>query len=50
MGQNWVEFALTLPVARWASWPFYKRGAQSVINGSPNMWTLIGLGTGVAFV
>ena len=49
-GQNWVEFGLTLPVALWAGWPFYKRGVQSVINRSPNMWTLIGLGTGVAFV
>jgi len=50
VGQNWVELVLTLPVALWAGWPFYKRGAQSVINRSPNMWTLIGLGTGVAFV
>ncbi|WP_247597011.1 heavy metal translocating P-type ATPase [Hydrogenophaga sp. PAMC20947] len=50
VGQNWVEFGLTLPVALWAGWPFYKRGAQSVVNLSPNMWTLIGLGTGVAFV
>ncbi len=50
VGQNWVEFALTLPVALWAGWPFYKRAVQSVINRSPNMWTLIGLGTGVAFV
>ncbi|MEP7207742.1 MAG: copper-translocating P-type ATPase, partial [Casimicrobiaceae bacterium] len=50
VGQNWVELGLTLPVALWAGWPFYKRGAQSVINRSPNMWTLIGLGTGVAFV
>ena len=50
VGQNWVEFALTLPVALWAGWPFYKRGAQSVIHRSPNMWTLIGLGTGVAFL
>ena len=49
VGQNWVEFALTLPVALWAGWPFYKRGVQSVINRSPNMWTLIGLGTSVAF-
>jgi Cu+-exporting ATPase len=48
--QNWVELALTLPVALWAGWPFYVRGAHSVINRSPNMWTLIGLGTGVAFV
>jgi Cu+-exporting ATPase len=48
--QNWVEFALTLPVALWAGWPFYQRGVQSVINRSPNMWTLIGLGTSVAFL
>ncbi len=48
--QTWIEFALTLPVALWAGWPFYVRGVQSVINRSPNMWTLIGLGTSVAFV
>jgi Cu+-exporting ATPase len=48
--QNWVEFALTLPVALWAGFPFYQRGLRSVINRSPNMWTLIGLGTSVAFV
>jgi Cu+-exporting ATPase len=50
LGQNWVEFGLTLPVALWAGWPFYKRGVKSVVNLSPNMWTLIGMGTGVAFV
>ena len=48
--QNWIELVLTLPVALWAGWPFYKRGVQSVINRSPNMWTLIGLGTSVAFL
>jgi Cu+-exporting ATPase len=48
--QNWVELVLTLPVALWAGWPFYQRGVQSVINRSPNMWTLIGLGTSVAFL
>ena len=48
--QNWIELVLTLPVALWAGWPFYKRGVQSVVNRSPNMWTLIGLGTSVAFV
>jgi Cu+-exporting ATPase len=48
--QPWVELVLTLPVALWAGWPFYVRGVQSVINRSPNMWTLIGLGTSVAFV
>jgi Cu+-exporting ATPase len=48
--QNWVELVLTLPVVLWAGWPFYVRGVKSVINRSPNMWTLIGLGTSVAFV
>ena len=50
VGQNWVELVLTLPVALWAGFPFYRRGMQSVINRSPNMWTLIGLGTSVAFI
>lgn len=48
--QNWVELVLTLPVALWAGLPFYQRGVQSIVNRSPNMWTLIGLGTSVAFV
>ncbi len=48
--QSWIEFALSLPVVLWAGWPFFKRGWQSVVNRSPNMWTLISLGTGSAFV
>ena len=48
--QPWIELVLTLPVALWAGWPFYVRGVKSVLNRSPNMWTLIGLGTSVAFV
>ncbi|HOM14346.1 MAG TPA: heavy metal translocating P-type ATPase, partial [Rubrivivax sp.] len=48
--QSWIELVLTLPIALWAGWPFFVRGAQSVANRSPNMWTLIGLGTGAAFV
>ena len=48
--QSWVEFALTVPVVLWAGWPFFVRGAQSVVNRSPNMWTLISLGTGSAFI
>ena len=48
--QTWVELVLSLPVALWAGWPFYVRGVQSLINRSPNMWTLIGTGTSVAFV
>ena len=48
--QSWVELVLTVPVVLWAGWPFFVRGAQSVVNRSPNMWTLISLGTGSAFV
>ena len=48
--QSWVELALTLPVVFWAGLPFFQRGAQSLLNRSPNMRTLIGLGTGAAFV
>jgi Cu+-exporting ATPase len=48
--QNWIELALAFPVVLWAGWPFYVRGVQSLINRSPNMWTLIGLGTSVAFI
>nr|WP_157603788.1 heavy metal translocating P-type ATPase [Rhizobacter sp. Root1221] len=48
--QSWIELVLTLPIALWAGAPFFVRGAQSVMNRSPNMWTLIGLGTGAAFV
>ena len=47
--ENWIEFALTTPVVLWAGWPFFMRGAKSIVNRSPNMWTLIGLGTGAAF-
>jgi len=45
----WVELALALPVCTWAAWPFYVRFARSLQNRSPNMFTLIGLGVGVAF-
>jgi len=48
--QSWIELVLTLPVVLWAGRPFFVRGWQSVVNRSPNMWTLIALGTGAAFV
>ena len=48
--QSWVELVLSLPIVLWAGWPFFARGWQSVINRSPNMWTLIGLGTAAAFI
>jgi P-type Cu+ transporter len=48
--QNWIELVLTIPVVLWAGWPFFMRGVQSIVNRSPNMWTLIGLGTSAAFI
>ncbi|MDB5839207.1 MAG: actP [Herminiimonas sp.] len=47
--QNWIELALSTPVVLWAGWPFFVRGAESVRNRSPNMWTLIGLGVAAAY-
>jgi Cu+-exporting ATPase len=48
--QSWVELALSAPVVVWAGWPFFVRGWQSLSQRSPNMWTLISLGTGAAFM
>lgn len=48
--QTWIELVLSLPVVLWAGQPFFMRGWQSLINRSPNMWTLISLGTGAAFI
>ncbi len=46
----WVELALATPAVLWCGWPFFVRGWQSVINRSLNMFTLIALGTGTAFL
>jgi len=46
----WVELLLSTPVVLWGGWPFFVRGAASVRNRSLNMFTLIGLGTGAAYV
>jgi Cu+-exporting ATPase len=48
--QSWIELLLSLPIVLWAGWPFFVRGFQSIANRSPNMWTLIGLGTAAAFI
>ena len=48
--QSWTELLLASPIVLWGGWPFFTRGAQSVVNRSPNMWTLIALGTGAAYV
>jgi Cu+-exporting ATPase len=47
---NWIQFALATPVVLWAGWPFFVRGYQSVALRSLNMFTLIALGTGVAWI
>lgn len=47
---RWLELALTTPVVLWAGWPLLVRGARSVVNRSLNMFTLIALGVGAAYV
>ncbi len=47
---NLIQLALATPVVLWAGWPFFVRGWQSLVNRSLNMFTLIALGTGVAWV
>jgi P-type Cu+ transporter len=47
---GWIEFVLAIPVVGWAGWPFFERGWASVVNRSLNMFTLIALGTGAAFL
>ena len=48
--RNLVEFLLATPVVLWGGWPFFERFWASLVNHSPNMFTLIGMGTGVAFL
>ncbi len=47
---TWIEFALATPIVLWAGWPFFQRGWASVKHRSPNMFTLIALGVGVAYI
>jgi Cu+-exporting ATPase len=47
---RWIQFALTLPVVWWAGWPFLRRAWRSVLSLHLNMFTLIGIGVGAAFV
>ena len=46
---NWVQLACATPVVWWAGWPFFARAWASVVNRSPNMFTLIALGVGAAY-
>ena len=47
---KWAELILATPVVLWGGWPFFVRGWNSIISWNPNMFTLIGLGTGVAYI
>jgi Cu+-exporting ATPase len=47
---NWLECGLATPVVLWCGWPFFERFWASLVNRSPNMFTLIGLGTGAAYL
>lgn len=46
----WIELAIATPVVWWCGWPFFERAWQSVVHRSLNMFTLIGLGTGTAYL
>ena len=46
----WLQLGLATPVVLWAGWPFFERGGMSIVNRSLNMFTLIALGTGMAWV
>jgi Cu+-exporting ATPase len=50
VARNWIEFALATPVVLWGGWPFFQRFWASLTNRSPNMFTLIALGTGAAYL
>ena len=47
---TWIQFVLSTPVVLWAGWPFFQRGWASVVNKSLNMFSLIALGTGAAYL
>lgn len=47
---NWIQMLLATPVVLWAGWPFFQRGWQSLVNRSLNMFTLIAMGTGAAWI
>jgi P-type Cu+ transporter len=47
---DWIELAFATPVVLFSAWPFFQRCKDSIINRSPNMWTLIGIGVGAAYL
>jgi Cu+-exporting ATPase len=47
--QSWIELVLGTPIVLWAGWPFFQRWVRSIVNRTPNMWTLIGTGVAAAY-
>ena len=47
---NWVQLVMATPVVLWSGWPFFERAWASIVNRSLNMFTLVGIGTGVAYL
>ena len=47
---RWTQFVLSIPVVGWAAWPFFRRGWRSLLTGNLNMFTLIAIGVGAAFI
>ena len=47
---RWVQFALSTPVVIWAGWPFFRRGWRSIVSRRLNMFTLIAIGVGAAYI
>jgi Cu+-exporting ATPase len=47
---GWIELALATPVVLWGGWPFFERGFASIVHRSPNMFTLIAMGSGAAYL
>jgi Cu+-exporting ATPase len=47
---TWIQFGLATPVVLWGGWPFFQRGWASIVNRSLNMFTLIAIGTGTAYL
>ncbi|MHB8973892.1 MAG: copper-transporting P-type ATPase [Pirellulaceae bacterium] len=50
LASRWLQFAITTPVVVWAGWPFFRRGWRSILTGHLNMFTLIAIGVGAAYL
>ena len=50
LSSRWIETVLATPVVLWAGWPFFVRAWQSILSGNLNMFTLIGIGVGAAYL